>query len=345
MKLKTVGTPSSRRGIAVCRSAGWYSGANRNAIPTSCTRRTVASGARLITTPSASSTSAAPHADDAARLPCLATRAPAEAATMAPIVEMFTVRAPSPPVPTRSTSGPGMLSGVARASITSASPPSSPTVSPFIRSATPNPAICVGVAAPSMISFIAHPASSAVSVSPLTSAPISAGQVVRESMAPPHRQVMVADRSGLGGGAPGTCAHQAGQRGGQGARLDGVADHRFRARPGGEPAFVRPADDQQHRRAVMNLILGLPAHAHAAGRLGLAVQHHHLDLTGVQQPEQGGFGRNLDDFGFRDVRSRTTADGKADPGPDVRIMAVNDDLHGLDATDTGGRAALAYVVS
>jgi len=26
-------------------------------------------------------------------------------------------------------------------------------------------------------------------------------------------------------------------------------------------------------------------------------------------------------------------------------MAVNDDLHGLDATDTGGRAALAYVVS
>ena len=110
---------------------------------------------------------------------------------MAPIVEMFTVRAPSPPVPTRSTSGPGMLSGVARASITSASPPSSETVSPFIRSATPNPAICVGVAAPSMISFIAHPASSAVSVSPLTSAPISAGQVVRESMAPPHRRVMV----------------------------------------------------------------------------------------------------------------------------------------------------------
>src|SRR5215467_3813145 len=182
---------------------------------------------------------------------------------MAPIVEMFTVRAPSPPVPTRSTSGPGMLSGVARASITSASPPSSPTVSPFIRSATPKPAICVGVAAPSMISFIAHPASSAVSVSPLTSAPISAGQVVRESMAPPHRRVTV----------------------GTGQVWAAACPARSR---------VRPADDQQHRWAVMNFILGLPAYAHSAGRLGLAVQHHHLDLTGVKQPEQGGFGGNLD---------------------------------------------------
>src|SRR5215471_2014797 len=336
MKLNTVGTPSSRRGTAVCRSAGWYSGAKRNAIPTSCSRCTVASGARLITTPSASSTSAAPHADDAARLPCLAIRAPAEAATIAPIVEMFTVRAPSPPVPTRSTSGPGMLSGVARASITSASPPSSATVSPFMRSATPNPAICVGVAAPSMISFIAQPTSSAVSVSPLTSAPISAGQVVRESMAPPHRRVMVWDRSGLGGGAPGPFAHQAGQRGSQCARLDRMADHRFRARPGGEPAVVRPADDQQHRRAVMNLVLRLPAHPHAAGRLGLAVQHHHVGLPGIQQPEQGGLGGNLDDLGVRHIGCRAAPDGEPDPGPDVRIMAVNDDLHGLDATDTGG---------
>ncbi len=87
-----------------------------------------------------------------------------------------------------------------------------------------------------------------------------------------------------------------------------------------------------------------PAHAHPA-RLGLAVQHHHLDLTGVKQPEQGRFGSNLNNLGFRDIRCRTAADGKADPGPDVRIVAVNDDLHGLDATDTGGRAALAYVVS
>src|SRR5689334_1157807 len=345
MKLKTVGTPSSRRGIAVCRSAGWYSGANRNAIPTSCSRRAVASGARLITTPSASSTSAAPHADEAARLPCLATRAPAAAATMAPMVEMFTVRAPSPPVPTRSTTGPGMVSGVARASITSASPASSATVSPFIRSATPNPAIWAGVAAPSMISFIAHAASSLVSVSPLTSAPISAGQVVRESMTPPLRRGDGPGWSGLGGGAPGPLPHEAGQRGGQGSRLDRMADHRFRAGPGGEPAIILPADDQQHRRAVMNLILGLPAHPHPAGRLGLAVQDHHINLPGIQQPEQGRLGGHLDDLGVRHIWCRAPPDGQPDLGPDVRIMAVNDDLHGLDATDTGGRAALAYVVS
>ena len=55
-----------------------------------------------MTTPSASSTSAAPHADDAARFPCLTIRAPAAAATIAPIVEMLTVLARSPPVPTRS---------------------------------------------------------------------------------------------------------------------------------------------------------------------------------------------------------------------------------------------------
>ena len=95
----------------------------------------------------------------------------------------------------------------------------------------------------------------------------------------------------------------------------------------------------------MDLILGLPAHAHPAGRLGLAVQHHHLDLTGVKQPEQGGFGGNIDDLSVRHIWRRAPPDGQPDLGPDVRIMAVNDDLHGLDATDTGGRAALAYVVS
>ena len=59
-----------------------------------------------MTTPSASSTSAAPHADDAARLPCLTIRAPAAAATIVPMVDTLTVRAPSPPVPTRLVSSP-----------------------------------------------------------------------------------------------------------------------------------------------------------------------------------------------------------------------------------------------
>ena len=129
-----------------------------------------------MTTPSASSTSAVPQADDAARLPCLTIRAPAAAATIVPIVEMLTVRARSPPVPTRSIRRPGMLSGVACRSIADASPSTSAGVSPFIRIAMPKPAIWAGVAAPSMISFIAQAAASAVSDSPLISWPIRLGQ-------------------------------------------------------------------------------------------------------------------------------------------------------------------------
>ena len=55
--------------------------------------------------PSASRTSAEPHAELAARFPCFATAAPAAAATSAAAVEMLKVPAPSPPVPTTSTSG------------------------------------------------------------------------------------------------------------------------------------------------------------------------------------------------------------------------------------------------
>ena len=53
--------------------------------------------------PSASSTSALPDLLDTLRLPCLATFAPAAAATNIDAVEMLNVCAPSPPVPTMST--------------------------------------------------------------------------------------------------------------------------------------------------------------------------------------------------------------------------------------------------
>ena len=62
--------------------------------------------------PSASSTSAEPDCDDAERLPCLTTRAPAPAATIAAIVEMLTDIDRSPPVPTTSSSRPGTEIGV-----------------------------------------------------------------------------------------------------------------------------------------------------------------------------------------------------------------------------------------
>src|SRR2546422_3843541 len=50
-------------------------------------------------TPSASSTSAEPHLDVNDRLPCLATTAPAPAATNAAAVEILKVETTPPPVP------------------------------------------------------------------------------------------------------------------------------------------------------------------------------------------------------------------------------------------------------
>jgi hypothetical protein len=61
------------------------------------------SGVRLMLTPSASRTSALPDCDETDRPPCLATRAPAAAATNIAAVEMLKVWAPSPPVPQVST--------------------------------------------------------------------------------------------------------------------------------------------------------------------------------------------------------------------------------------------------
>ena len=78
-------------------------------MPISANSASLAEAGRSITTPSASSTSAAPHCEDAARLPCLTMGTPAAAATMVAIVDTFTVWAPSPPVPTRSVTGPAIL--------------------------------------------------------------------------------------------------------------------------------------------------------------------------------------------------------------------------------------------
>ena len=119
-------------------------------------------------TPSASSTSALPADDDAARLPCLHTRPPAPATTSAASVETLIVWARSPPVPTMSTtamSG-GRSTRSPAASMASSMPVSSSTVSPFMRRATMNPAIWAGVAAPSRISAIAARARSAVRSAP-----------------------------------------------------------------------------------------------------------------------------------------------------------------------------------
>src|SRR5215813_4472841 len=131
-----------------------------------------------------------------------------------------------------------------------ARPVTSPAVSPLIRSATPKPAIWAGVAAPSMISFMAQAVSSAARCSPLISAPIRAGQVVREStyghLDPDLAGgLLLAGRprshsggegrpvAALSGRSSGWCdraagrplPHQPGKLPRQRDRVDGVADH------------------------------------------------------------------------------------------------------------------------
>ncbi|BBX96906.1 hypothetical protein MLAC_22000 [Mycobacterium lacus] len=100
-------------------------------------------------TPSASSVSAPPDSDDAARLPCLTTGTPAAATTIAAMVDRLTVLTPSPPVPTMSTvSSRTAARGIWRAwlSMTSASSLTSVAVGTFIFIATANAAICAGLA-------------------------------------------------------------------------------------------------------------------------------------------------------------------------------------------------------
>src|SRR4051812_18943964 len=114
-------------------------------------QRATASGSRSMRTPSASSTSADPLSPVALRLPCLATAQPAPAAISAAVVETLNVVRP-PPVPAVSRrSSRSQRTGVASARIVEASPASSSTVSPFVRSAIRNAAIWVSDALPSMI--------------------------------------------------------------------------------------------------------------------------------------------------------------------------------------------------
>ena len=101
--------------------------------------------ASVMGTPSASKTSAAPHRDVTARLPCLATLAPAAAATSAAPEEILKVSGPPPPVPHVSTSSArsSSVSGtpIARARITSTKPASSGACSPRVASTVSSAAV------------------------------------------------------------------------------------------------------------------------------------------------------------------------------------------------------------
>ena len=155
-KLNEVAMPSSRRATPTCRIAGWNTCAKQKVIPTSRAIAAIRSTGWSSRIPSTSSTSADPDDDDEARFPCLTTVVPVPATTSAAIVEMLTVCARSPPVPTRSTVRPGTENRTECASIVFASAVSSSTVSPLQRSATRNPARRAGGTSPDMISSIAQ---------------------------------------------------------------------------------------------------------------------------------------------------------------------------------------------
>jgi hypothetical protein len=121
-------------------------------------------------TPRASSTSAAPHSEVTARLPCLATLAPAAAATSAAPDEMLKVSGPPPPVPTTSTSSSRSTSvkgsGVARWRITWTKPASSGASSPRVASTVSSAAVSTSGTPPARISSSAPAACSRVSAAP-----------------------------------------------------------------------------------------------------------------------------------------------------------------------------------
>ncbi len=110
-------------------------------------------GVSSMSAPSASSTSALPDFDDTLRLPCLATRAPAAAATNIDAVEILKVCAPSPPVPTMSIRCVLSATGTGKANsrITVAAPAISPTVSFLTRKPLRIAAVMVGETSPRMI--------------------------------------------------------------------------------------------------------------------------------------------------------------------------------------------------
>ena len=106
--LKTVGVASSFLALAAFFIAGWKTGANAKPIPIFLTHSWICLAPSEISIPRASSRSAAPLFELAARLPCLIVLAPAAVVMMAAVVEILIVDAPSPPVPTMSTARSGI---------------------------------------------------------------------------------------------------------------------------------------------------------------------------------------------------------------------------------------------
>src|SRR5712692_9418732 len=151
--LKIVRTPRSLRTGAAYFVAAWCAGANMKPSPSFSIACPVSAGVTPMWAPRASRTSALPDEEDTERPMCLATFAPAAAATNAAQVETLNVWAASPPVPQVSTRWRSSFTstGVASSRMTWAAAAISPMVSFFTRRPTTNPAICAGLSSPRMI--------------------------------------------------------------------------------------------------------------------------------------------------------------------------------------------------
>ena len=260
-------------------------------------RRPRASGGRSMATPSASSTSAAPLADDAARLPCLTTGTPAAATTTAAIVEMFTVCAWSPPVPTTSTARPGhrhppgvpqhrlgqpgdLRRGLALGPQRDEEPGELGGGRLARRAPGPSPRRCRR--APRSV--------------PASRRPSRPGQVCRGGRRHAGRPQPRVGQRRAGWARRSTSATVS-------AAVSGSSGCTSTASACDQVASQRsslPAHGDDDRRAVVDLVLQLPGQAHPPGRLGLAVEDREVDVARVRRGEHLGDAR----------RPRRTAPGR-----------------------------------
>src|SRR5205814_2301630 len=99
-------------------------------------------------------------------------------------------------------------------------------------------------------------------------------------------------------------------------RVDRVHDHALRPGPRRQPGVVAPADDDEDRRRVVELVLHLPGQAEAAGRRRLPVEDRQVDASRVAGADHFAAGRDLDDLDLevgRRTRTQRAADAVADP--------------------------------
>ena len=148
-------------------------------MPASSAFRATRGMGRSSRTPRASRTSAEPDVDDAARLPCLTTLAPAPAADQrghgGDVHGVLLVPAGADDVQLLARDLDRVGVGDHRLHQAGELRPRS---RPWTRRATRNPATWAGVASPDMIEFMAHSVLPAVRSVPLMSAPMSRGQVL-----------------------------------------------------------------------------------------------------------------------------------------------------------------------